>query len=207
MTTRPIIFSGEMVRAILDGRKTQTRRLVTNATSQGNWKASQLDLSTAWVDPGPSPIGNPGPYLKANMRKDILIARGFGDDEIVDRLYPRWFVGDRLWVRETFRAGDKANPLETVHYRADIDEPEAKGQWQSSRFMPRWASRITLGVTKVRCERLQDISLDDCEAEGVKFPPAGRSVGNFANLWDSLNATRAPWASNPWVFVLEFRRV
>lgn len=92
----PTLFSGAMVRALLDDSKTKTRRVVTDMNTVGNWKPSQCDMTRAWVDPGPSPAGNPGPYLKAHVTAN--------DNEIVDRLYPRYAVGDRLWVRETWTA-------------------------------------------------------------------------------------------------------
>jgi hypothetical protein len=175
---RPILFSGAMVRALLDGSKTQTRRVVTDFTSQGNWKPSQCDLTTAWVDPGPSPAGNPGPYLKAHVT-----ARA--DDGIVDRIYPRWFPGDRLWVRETW----KLTPM-----------------------------RATCTAPTRRSVRVQDISEADAVAEGIAaYAEAYMAKGNpreltpveqYQYLWDSLNAPRGyGWDANPWVWVLEFRRV
>ena len=200
MKERPILFSAPMVRAILEGRKTQTRRVVSDRNSQGNYKASCLHIEDAFTDPGPSPAGNPGPYLKAEV---------IGSRDITERLYPRFVPGDRLWVRETFHAF----PDGRIRYRCDplfefsgtFDEP-----WTPSIFMPRSASRITLEVTGVRVERLQAISEEDAMAEGappILVPPDGGSephVEGFRDLWGSINGPGS-WDANPWVWVIEFR--
>jgi len=234
MKERPILFSGPMVRAILAGTKTQTRRVVTDATSQGNWRASDLDLSTAWVDHGPSPAGNPGPYLKARPTPEGFRRHDWpADDQIVDRLYPCWFPGDRPWVRESFvlgRALKGGVPRDLVaffrdgrvHYTTDDcrrnpDAPEGCENWtlkhanKPSIHMPRWASRLTLEITDVRVQRVQEISEEDVAAEGVprscEEPDCTCWLDNFRQLWGSINGKRAPWASNPWVWALTFRRV
>lgn len=218
---RPVLCSATMVRALLAGTKTQTRRLPTSATSlvDGAGIAAgpfqRLNLNKAWLDPGPSPAGNPGPYLKAPK----LWA------DTVHRVYPRWAKGDRLWVRETWRVSEDgtlhgtATDDRDVHYRADEDEPPAQGCWRSPLFMPRWASRITLDVVEVRVERLQSISEEDATAEGVGAQAYFMADGtidnamsisartNFEHLWDTINGKRASWASNPWVFAISFRRV
>lgn len=224
------LFSAPMVLALYDG-KSQTRRVVTDRNSRGNWKPSQCDMATAWVDPGPSPAGNPGPYLKANVT-----AR---DDGIVDRIYPQWQVRDRLWVRETFfdhgDNGDPSMPLdERVEYRAEpwdrqCEDREA-GPWTPSIHMPRKLSRLTLTLSGIRPERLQDISEEDAVAEGIersdepgiaRWPFLGAlhpikgtpkvfatAVQAYRSLWDSLNAKRGyGWDANPWVWVLAFARV
>lgn len=157
---RPIMFSAPMVRAILAGRKTQTRRVVR------------------FLPPRPCPYGVPG---------------------------------DRLWVRETWCADgldDGSAPL--YHFRADGDhDPEAT--WRPSIFMPRTACRIVLDVTGVRIERVQDISEADAKAEGPELLPdpmqdtPRRWRDSYRTLWDSINGKRAPWDSNPWVWVVEFK--
>jgi hypothetical protein len=221
----PILFSGEMVRAILSGRKTQTRRLVTPTTSivdgqaHAGFEWSELDFSTAWVDEGPSPAGNAGPYLK--------VPRPTGDDS-VHRLYPRWWMGEHLWVREAYALiwPGESEPADfcsnLVEYRADkpdarfpgewpdcpeSERDEACPKWRPSIHMPRWASRLTLEITDVRVERLQDIREKDATAEG--FDPITRDckVPKFQALWDSMYAKSAPWSSNPWVWVITFKRV
>lgn len=143
--------------------------------------------------------------------------------------------GDRLWVRESFApvdgTGHKCSTRDAafvvlsdgaqVYRDGDVYPPLPEYQrgafdgikWRPSIHMPRWASRITLEVISVRVERLQDISEKDARAEGVEAPEAEfggfdnpHSVA-FRNLWDSINAKRAPWASNPWVRCVEFKRV
>ena len=128
-----------------------------------------------------------------------------------------------MWVRETFGPGLGDNPTPTlgyVAYRADGEYPARLKDthvWRPSIFMPRWASRITLKITGVRVERLQDISEDDAIAEGA-IPVSGFNsdgsngpttyIDAFADLWDSINAKRGfGWDANPWVFVLGFERV
>ena len=187
MKERPILFSAPMVRAILEGAKTQTRRVVRG-------QVAALDRGHATIIGGPScPYGAPG---------------------------------DRLWVRETWTAIDErgeAVSRRTRHvdqncgdrlvYRAD--DRVLTEQWRPSIFMPRWASRITLEVTAVRVERLHDITEEDARREGVEpapFAKAGRPAGHlhleaFEDVWDSINGKHAPWASNPWVFVIDFRRL
>lgn len=264
MTEHPIIFSGPMVRAILAGEKTQTRRLVTDQTSQGNLRASELllDDPRTFVDGGPSPAGNPGPYLHAYVNASAIIKRrgwksGDVDPSVIERLYPRLFPGDRLWVRESFTlencrevgwyeppfndgrpincqsTDDDGAWWEQPHYRATDPEPELAvpnrdGEpgciWKPSIHMPRWASRLTLEVTEVRVQRLQEISEEDAKAEGMEFHNGlgsgcsgyrhSRDHGYvyetaaraFAVAWDSINGKRAPWASNPWVWAIRFGR-
>ena len=240
MRELPILFSGPMVRAILDGSKTQTRRLVTPHTSfGGSAPVKWCDLDQAW----PDGIGGPK-YLHA----PISFAPEEYDRTCVNRIYPRWAPAtdweqepepedgyvppaSRLWVREAHRwigrrDGDRWSGW--IEYRADgalkrVTDPHAlrpirqllkpggASEWRPSIYMPRWASRITLEVTEVRPERLQDISEEDALAEGVRGDegPSDQqhAVDYFATLWDSINATRAPWESNPWVWVVSFRGI
>lgn len=188
MTDRPILFSAPMIRALLAGTKTQTRRLLTSGNTYFNgcpWtkdlKAASWDWDRAWVDQGPSPAGNPGPYLKLPY---------VGDGELagtVHRIYPKVQPSDRLWVREawrTERAFDGIRPRDLpifelpglpIFYEAsDNGQASTWGnpwgeQRRPSMFMPRWASRLTLVMTGVKVERLLDISEEDAIAEGVVF--------------------------------------
>jgi hypothetical protein len=176
---------------------------VTDATSQGNYRASELllDDPRVFVDPGPSPVGNPGPYLHATVNAPKIERRrgwkrGDRDDTCVERLYPRVFPGDRLWVREAFQVESNFN----------MDGPKV--------YPPPFSDgRPTLKVTAVRVQRLQEIPEADARAEGVPVRryEDGRGVetsaDGFRALWDSINGKRASWDSNPWVWVLEFRRV
>ncbi len=221
---RPLLMSGPMVRAVLDGRKTQTRRVVTLP----KWIAARGGLlDEGRVDPG---LGG-GAYLKVPLH----------DDHTVHRVRcPYGEIGDRLWVREShwfdIREPDGLVIYadgKTHRYKCDGAErpceagitPEYLRRhefWRQrpSIFMPRWASRITLEITEVRVERLQSMSVADARAEGITeygegFSKEGddvwrnrSSVENYASLWDSLNAKRGyGWDANPWVWVLEFKRV
>lgn len=203
MKDHPMLFSGPLVRAILEGRKTQSRRLVTKATAFTGtgirWDA--CDLSKAWVDPG---LGA-GAYLKAPATGD-----GF---EIVDRIHCRVEIGDRIWCRETWHTDEvdldfarsqheDVVSLSPIYYRAtaEPDAPDAGWIWRPSIHMPRWASRITLDVTDVRVERVQGISEEDARAEGT----TGRD--EFQEIWDSIYTKPGQrWGDNPWVWVYEFK--
>ena len=183
---RPILFSGPMVKAILDGRKTMTRRVVKGKTA------------LEWLEPGvfsPSFVGNPEnglcPYGKPG---DLL-----------------WV---RETFAAPFQHLD-CEEGKTVFYRADGAQQD-DGQWSPSIFMPRWASRITLEVAGVRVERLQEITDADALAEGVNTQgpyfvedyekQQSYTVAQFAALWDSINGKTYPWDSNPWVWVIEFTK-
>ena len=179
---RPILFSGAMVRAILEGRKTQTRRVV-------------------------KPTSGPHSIEKTICTPGSLAA-------FIRHRCPYGQPGDRLWVRETWGIHD-ADPAR-AWFRADpgVEDCVAKStagwKWRPSIHMPRWASRITLRLTDVRVERVQDISVSDCIAEGLGYPTDDRyaAVDNFKPLWDSINAARGyGWDANPWVWVLVFEPV
>lgn len=215
----PLLFSAPMVQAILDGVKTQTRRWVTPRTSLVNGVSPcmksdpdiisawpNLDFGKAWVDKGPSPAGNPGPYLKVP-----------GGDDSVQRVYSRIQPGDQLWVRETWCTPDPDPKV--VVYRADMTSEQMREErairricssscapWRPSIHMPRWASRLTLEVTEVRVQRLQDISAHDALCAGVGTPCI---LDNFQRLWDAIYGERpgCSWADNPWVWAISFRRV
>lgn len=179
MKERPILFSAPMVRAILSGSKTQTRRIV---------KGAAQEAMNLW-------------------RKQCK----FGQP------------GNRLWVRETwnawsvyevdsgvFEAGwpymkiPKQKPSNAcVLYAADAADDG--GRWRPSIHMPRWASRISLEITGIWVERLQDIGDVDAHAEGCATP-ATAARSQFRNLWESINGPGS-WAANPWVWVIEFRRI
>ena len=218
MTDRPIIFSAPMVRALLDGRKTQTRRIITPSNSLfngGRWSAlhkrQEWDWEGAWVDGGPSPMGNPGPYLKLPWQA--------GDDDFqgsVHRIYPVIQPGDRLWVKEAVAWVSGWG----WRYRADNDDLSEKreqgevGRWRSPIHMPRWASRLTLTATDVRPQRLSEISLGDCYAEGCTVGQTEANSGalpvgwtgpwhEYRSLWNSLHGPDA-WNANPWVWVKTF---
>ncbi|EMO5815975.1 hypothetical protein SBK02_004390 [Raoultella planticola] len=232
MKERGMIFNGEMVRALLSGRKTQTRRPIkwrqTRATeiaeredgSKWPWSEDTENVCDYWH---PCPFGN---------------------------------VGDRLWVRETFaclgnedgcaidwndnlvkgggpesariyRASCEQKPgnyglwsiPDDAFWKPHTDEMQFEGAWVPSIHMPRWASRILLEITDVRVERLNSISQEDAQAEGLELtgwrptysdPDSGGEVmtpyDNFAELWSSIYGDES-WQANPWVWVIEFKRV
>jgi len=213
---RPILFSGEMVRAILAGRKTQTRRVIK---SQPNF------------DWSPS-VGFYCPVVVDRHGHDELGPELYGAaDEDDGRKSPYGKPGERLWVRETWTQPEPG-PVRVgneVVYREDYADdpcgydgeksPEGKFRtWKPSIHMPRWASRLTLEITDIRVERLKEISEADAIAEGVEptRPLYGDCGGHtheghkesFRILWDTLNGKRDfGWDQNPWVFVIEFKKL
>ena len=183
MKERPILMSTPMVRAILEGRKTQTRRIV---------KCQFVEKT----DPGVAP------YWRILDHPNKHDGGGTPIGPHVIGMCPYGQPGDRLWVRETFSAmGDKTQHAYPVFYKAD--RPSDTGGWTPSIHMPRWASRILLEVTNIRVERLNDISADDAMAEGMAWDD---SVYDYSRLWEKLNGAGS-WAANPWVWVVEFKRV
>jgi hypothetical protein len=233
MKELPILFSGAMVRALLDGSKTQTRRVVKlpHQNSLGEWQPTTVG-------------GEFGGRLRTG--ETIPLQGAIWHTRTGDCLMsPHGGPGDRLYVRETWSADFAKNyPFEPVWYAADNDRryeidvvdgvrgiysPESHAhipfRWRPSIHMPRAMSRITLEVTGVRVERLQDISGPDAVAEGLKrLPATGRYVVEqgeqyfggashdacevYAGLWDQLNAARGyGWDVNPWVWVVDFKRI
>lgn len=224
----PLIFSGASVRAILSGAKTQTRRPVQrhnvfisgrHAPALDLWEA--LDFGGALVDPGPSPAGNPGPYLKVAKH----------DDASVQRVYSRVWRGNELWVKERLDRGIRCERTDAIVYAADGTvawDATAPATWTWARdilpamFCPRGLSRLTLVVTEVRVGRLQEITEADAVAEGVTaldgefagcfaFDEAlsGTTAREcFARYWDALNYQRGGgWDTNPWVWIYTFQKV
>lgn len=234
MKERPILFSGEMVRAILDGRKTQTRR-VCKTTGDGKLilNRQKTYVTCCELKDGVGPFwhpwgGHPGEPMSG---PELSIHCPYGKP------------GERLWVRESFQPilksgideGDcdyKTGRNFACHYPAtdpiieffDTNKDKISSAVTPSIHMPRWASRITLEITNVRVERLNDISEEDAKAEGAKytyiwedddhgindeengyFPPKSHYSG-FEILWKSING-EGSWDKNPWVWVIEFKRI
>ncbi|KPX55577.1 hypothetical protein LCH33_002832 [Pseudomonas amygdali] len=196
---RPILFSAPMVRAILEGRKTVTRREVK--------KPAALDCLAAGFEPA------------------FLALPGNAD------LCPYGKVGDRLWGREAWQADAQVNEVaprelshgEPIRYPADGASRQTgcsmitPGKTRPSIHMPRWVSRILLEIIDVRVERLQEISRSDIRAEGLECPPELASddvspnyrdwyPAAWRDLWESINGAES-WNANPWVWVVEFKRV
>ncbi len=190
MKERPILFSGQMVRAILDGHKTMTRRIV---------KPRHVDGDRCAARAPDCPYGVPG---------------------------------DRLWVKEAWKTCATYDPYSPVQidtgaavlWLADaskrINGPEEWGRYRHSRFMPRWASRITLEITGVGIQRLQEIGEEDAKVEGVDHHANGAwkhyteplaycktARDSFRSLWNTINAKAGrSWSDNPFVWVVEFKR-
>ena len=233
MSDKPKLLVAEMVRAVLDGRKTETRTPVKRLKMHADF--GQPDWKQAWLDGTAEQ-----PYLK------IAYVGGPGGTT-VHRHYPQYEVGDRMYVRETWRInsvgyycsdhtaphiidieygclpGDARGASENVcgndeslsvarHYY----HKHAEGQFSPSIHMPKWAARIFRPVTAVRFERMQEITEAGAMAEGVCFDDCYYSLGRdygaqtyrelYKRLWDSLYGKKYPWASNPWVEVVTFER-
>ncbi len=181
MKTHGLPFSAPIILAFLRpvNPKTQTRRKITAANSlvDGNgmsakrWAEMNFDFSRAVVDQGPSPAGNPGPYLKVPARNVKLN----GNEETWHRIYPRIDVGDVIYAKETWNRTNPGGHDGVYFYRADMRFPESIGGglisrdtlWKSSMFMPERAARIRRTVTAVRPEPLLQISEADARAEGL----------------------------------------
>lgn len=227
MTDVPIIFSGPMIRSLLEGRKTMTRRLLYTKRKARN---GMVPASATYLQDHPPPRGSIG-------------AEGFPTDIAVDEYWTlstwqRVKAGDRLWVRETVACGacapskpstwspsfwrrEQGTPANRngIWYAADGMAPckpiTDRGHWVPSIHMPRWCSRLTLQVTGTKVERLQDINLQDvrnegCEvrmfslfgAEGPERQKIGASV--FGNLWSEIHGPES-WNANPEVVAISFR--
>lgn len=221
MKERPIIFSGPMVRALLERGKTQTRRIVdmTNPHRPIGFLGGEGEED----DPGEWGYHFDGP----DHNGYAVLARGLDERHNHGRISircPYGEVGDRLWVRETWQNTsnyDERDP-DYLHYAADWNGKrpgcaENRWSWRSPVAMPRWASRIILEITEVRVQRLQYISEADARAEGcsgargatgqmIPGPPL-TAREDFERLWGSTNGKRAPWVSNPWVWAITFKRV
>jgi hypothetical protein len=190
----PIIFSAPMVRAILEGRKTQTRRAVGRGNSATGVPRKALDWNKLAIN---------------GARPDKLsVGNISGTFNAIDA---RWKVGDRLWVRETWTIVDSSG---TIAYRSTDEARLPPCRWRSPLHMLRSASRLTLQVVAVRPERLQSISESDARAEGATPTPehiSGHPLTPhrqaFYCLWQQLNEKRASWMANPVVWVITFQKV
>jgi len=219
MTERPILFSAPMVRAILDGRKTQTRRVVKpQPTGTSDRPRDRVHY------------GIPDGYEHDGETFYAWQASGWSAKS------PYGSPGDRMWARETWAVDA---PLDEVrrecedvmgpsgwghgpYFRADLVHENSGLTWRPSIFMPRWASRITLEVVNVRVERVQEISEHDAVAEGLSndektkllwLPCAEKGKAHispvlaYRDLWNSINTKRGHgWDTKPWVWVIEFKR-
>jgi hypothetical protein len=199
---RPIPFNDLMVRAILDGRKTQTRRVVRPQPGgeQQSLPIWSRGIAAACGDNNPDPA-------RVQVHSDMLVGRVFPFTDEAGRLYspkcPYGIPGDYLWVKENFYADTfMCEMVGCLGYAADGDHPPGVAyRKMSSRFMPRRYARIILRITSIGVEHLQDISEEDAKAEGAL------SKLHFHNIWDSIYGKKLPWESNPFVWVIGFERV
>jgi hypothetical protein len=201
MKESPIIFPAPMVRAILEGRKTQTRRVMKPQP-----KYELRAHKNGWYEYSENPLADP------------ICNSPWGTGRV-----PKYAVGDILWVRETFTGVPDGSYL---YWAAPMNDGCGPGdfawEWSPAIYMPRKAARLFLEVKSVRVERVQDISEEDARAEGVlpfnmfdqiKFPAGSplldRTYKNgFMSLWDTLNAKRGfSWDTNPWVWTISFGRI
>lgn len=229
---RPIIMTAESVRAILDGRKTQTRRVLKFQPPSDAYELCTL-MSTTDRDEKK----HEGKKHWVEMDDDGFTIL----DATEDFFRVPYQIGERRWVRETWASYGGTKDLyhrakENIQYRATwdndtrrpdwhwySDQPFCDDHWRSPIYMPRWASRLSLEVTDAKVERVQDISIDGAKAEGIEGGGVswwggyysgtakimhGNARSAFESLWDTINAKRGySWESNPWVWAVTFRRV
>ncbi len=205
MADRPIIFSAPMVRALLDGRKTQTRRIIKPSPEFCGGGRSRDPQN--WNDPDAWGWEN---YDEGCWD---LLSEGYTGR-------PFYAPGDRLWVREAwarvpvsaYRASEgvdqRHSPFdyEAAIYRAGFDRSQGGIHWRSPIHMPRWASRLTLIVTEVRVQRLQEISRGDAMEEGCPFANMADGPNPrdwYRDIWNSIHGPDA-WDANPWVAAISF---
>jgi len=221
MREKPILFSTPMVQAILDGRKTMTRRIVKpQPDDSGLWNHTQYPMS-----------------LESTIEGWWGTVEQTGESK---EFKCKWNVGDLLWVKETtcqvmldhtHDLLEGANDKSLIVYKANVHEDwmqyakeKYSYKWKPSIFMPRSAARIFLEVTNIRIERLQDINVESCIAEGIEkinkkdgqftwknYTDLSNldwfTVGeSFRSLWNSING-ESSWDENPWVWVIEFKRI
>jgi hypothetical protein len=187
-----MLFSAQMVRALLNGSKTQTRRVAKHPLAMAAKRIlsyhGQTEFDCIFEDESGGIIHCP--YGKPN---------------------------DRLWVREAWRVIDVADCLAPreitsayrIWYEADAPHQPGFGKYRPPMFMPRWASRISLEITGVRVERLQDITVSDAMAEGYDGSiksPVDPSIEWYSGLWESINGPGS-WSANPWVWVIDFKKI
>lgn len=212
MKEHPVLMSNPMVRAILEGRKTMTRRVIKNG----------LPIGAKWWKIDDCGDGNE------------LLYRMVDSFNVRTHCKCPYKIGNQLWLKETWQLAEwysdhwepaalKDNNCHTTFKKYKADEEIENLKWRPSIFMPRWASRITLEITGVRVERVQDITESEAFKEGAQYHD-GLGVGHngwrhdtegfvynnarssFVALWDSINSKRGfGWDANPWVFVIEFK--
>jgi len=185
---KPIIFSTPMVQAILDGRKTQTRRVIKDKDITNNFDIDVDGSVYGYINPETG-------------------------DSYPPTAIAKYQVGDILWVRETWGKDENGEYVYRTNYGTTEDDsfPPSVFKWKPSIHMSREAARIFLKVTNIRVERLQDISEDEAIKEGAKAYGPNNCSGTsariaFAEIWDKTT-TEHEWRTNPWVWVIEFEKI
>ncbi|BEC51528.1 hypothetical protein ACV16N_05930 [Escherichia coli] len=237
MTEHGMIFNAEMVRAILDGLKTQTRREVKLNLDIARL-ATTYDWATSLAANHYQGLAEEQIQQKAESLRGVIHPVILGNGQMVSIICPHGKPGDRIWVREAFRVHSRATDVATLVYKASernswteqthrvpvavCNKPATPEKWTPSLHMPRWASRILLEITDVRVERLNAISEEDATAEGV--PPAGSLLPDYPGTFltpkgDFATAKVAfqrlwesiygeeSWKANSWVWVISFERI
>ncbi|VGI89235.1 hypothetical protein [Klebsiella pneumoniae] len=221
MTERGMIFNAEMVRALLSGRKTQTRREV-KLNLDIACLATTYDWATSLAANHYQGLTEEQIQQKAESLRGVIHPVILDNGQMVSIICPHGKPGDRIWVRETWARYNIDQNSHDIAYRATTpaDWPE-EGRWRPSIHMPRWASRILLEITDVRVERLNAISEEDARAEGIidggclncgEPEPCGcanpepDATDAFAYLWQSIYG-QENWNANPWVWVISFERI
>ncbi|MDB5814011.1 MAG: hypothetical protein JWN23_1128 [Rhodocyclales bacterium] len=225
MKERPILFSGPMVCALLNGTKTQTRRMVKYASPDlvdaDGWPLTDANIDGAGDIRAACPYGNAGDQLW--VRETFYCDHCFYPEGTPDSCHYRVVEGQHVPLSLEEK---RADMLQTMYYRADGDPefeaPEGPTPWRPSIHMPRWASRILLEVTGVRVESLQEISDADAIAEGIHpYAVYGGKVESwkgtetlecarvspidaYRDLWESING-EGSWDANPWVWTISFK--
>jgi hypothetical protein len=184
---KPILFQTEMIRAILEGRKTQTRRIIKPQPEEDIKLIGPEMYNPALADK--NGFLYPGPEVFGVYTYDGEFGVKF----------PYGKVGDVLWVRETWRGIEQETGGFRYEYKA-TEKINLVDKWKPSIFMPREAARIFLEVTDLRVERVRDISEEDARAEGVS------SIMSYKGLWCKINGPGS-WDSNPWVWITTFKRI
>lgn len=190
MSEKPILFSAQMVRAILEGRKTQTRRVVKQKQNPHDFLGGINDSRN-----DPYNYGFENPEFQGHFIT------------LPEQHCPYGRIGDHLWIRENFWQDKETG--EILGYCADDEEKYSNNKTVKktpSIYMPRWDSRITLGITDIRVERLQDINEKDAQAEGMhgRIDNLESPLEQFKDLWSSIKGERS-WDENPFVWVIEFK--
>jgi len=189
MEERPILFSPQMVNAILDGKKTMTRRIIKSKTGLFEINSANYEHDAAHY---------------YHCRTVTLLD---DNEKGIGTLFcPYGRIGDILWVRETYRIINHSGTGSKFFYKADACQQDLKDKtikWKPSIFMPKYASRIRLRITDIKVERLRDIYEGDAYKEGVRPLQNQSAIGTFYELWQQINGDGS-WEENPWVWVISF---